>query len=132
DSKNVDPRFPFGFGLSYTSFKYSNLNITQNADTSIIVTFDIKNSGELYGKESAQVYISDLKSSVIRPLKELKGFGKLGLEPGAQKALKISIPKDAFAFYSEEKNQWVIEPGEFEILVGSSSVDIRLRKKIKI
>jgi beta-glucosidase len=132
DSKNVDPRFPFGFGLSYTSFKYSNLKVTQNADTSIIVTFDIKNSGELYGKESAQVYISDLKSSVIRPLKELKGFGKLGLEPGAQKALKISIPKDAFAFYSEEKNQWVIEPGEFEILVGSSSVDIRLRKKIKI
>ncbi|MFC2137948.1 glycoside hydrolase family 3 C-terminal domain-containing protein [Bacteroidota bacterium] len=132
DSKNVEPRFPFGYGLSYTTFEYSNLNVIKNNDTTISISVDVKNTGDKYGKEIVQVYISDLESSVERPVKELKGFGKIGLNPDQQEKLEILIPKNAFSFFSEKQSKWVIEPGEFEILVGSSSRDIRLTEKIEL
>ena len=132
DIKNVEPQFPFGFGLSYTSFEYSNLNVVKNNDTTLSVTLDIKNTGDKYGKEIVQVYISDIKSSIERPVKELKGFGKIGLNPDQKDKIEISIPKSAFSFFDEEKGKWVIEPGEFKILVGSSSQDIKLSDKITI
>lgn len=131
DSNHIKPQFPFGFGLSYTSFEYTNLEVIQNEDTSLIVNLDIENTGGRDGKEIAQVYISDLKSSVERPEKELKGFGKIGIKPGEKERLTISIPKEAFSFFSEAQGKWIIEAGEFKILVGSSSQDIRLAKRIE-
>lgn len=132
DTKKVEPQFPFGFGLSYTTYDYSNCEVIQNADTSCAVKVSITNTGKLYGKESVQVYVSDLKCSVERPMKELKGFGKIGLNAGEEGQLEISIPKEAFSFFSEEQGKWVIEAGEFEILVGASSRDIKFSKKIII
>ncbi|MEJ2544940.1 MAG: glycoside hydrolase family 3 C-terminal domain-containing protein, partial [Calditrichaceae bacterium] len=132
DTKKVEPQFPFGFGLSYTTFDYSDCDIIQNADTTYTVKVSIKNTGKLYGKESVQVYVSDLESSVERPVKELKGFGKIGLNAGEEGQVEITVPKTAFSFFSEEKGKWIIEPGEFEILVGASSRDIKFIKKIKI
>jgi beta-glucosidase len=132
DTKKVEPQFPFGFGLSYTTFDYSNIEITQNEDTTFTIKISVKNTGNIYGKESVQVYVSDLESSVDRPVKELKGFAKIALNPGEEGQLEISLSKEAFSFFSEAKGKWIIEPGEFEILVGASSKDIQLTKKIKI
>ena len=132
DTKKVEPQFPFGFGLSYTTFDYSGCEVRQNADSSCTVKINIKNTGKVYGKESVQVYVSDLESSVERPVKELKGFGKIGLNAGEEGQVEITIPKAAFLFFSEEKGKWVIEPGEFELLVGSSSRDIKFVRKFRL
>ena len=132
DTKKVEPQFPFGFGLSYTTFDYSGCEVIQNADSSCTVKINIKNTGKVYGKESVQVYVSDLESSEERPVKELKGFGKIGLNAGEEGQVEITIPKAAFLFFSEEKGKWVIEPGEFELLVGSSSRDIKFVRKFRL
>ncbi len=135
DTKNVEPMFPFGYGLSYTTFEYANLNLppafrTDHGEFSI--SFEIKNNGKRVGKEIAQVYIRDMESSVERPFKELKGFGKVSLKPGESKKVIIKLNKRAFQFYDPEKMQWVAEPGKFEILVGSSSRDIRLKGEMEL
>ncbi len=101
-----------------------------NADKGITVSFDIKNTGKVKGKEVAEIYVSDPVSSLPRPPRELKGFGKVELEPGQSKTISIALGKDAFSFYDPGKNGWVAEPGEFDILVGSSSRDIRLKQKV--
>ena len=132
DTKDVDPQFSFGFGLSYTSFGYSNLEVIQHEDSTLTVRLDVKNTGDTYGKEIVQIYVSDKECSIDRPVKELKGFGKVGLKPGEKKTLEIAIPKEAFAFFSEPEHRWIIEPGEFNILVGASSRDIRLKETIRI
>ncbi len=134
DTKNMDVLFPFGYGLSYTSFEYNNIVVQNNLheNSNVMVEFEIKNTGLVSGKEVAQVYVADKNASVLRPVKELKGFKKVKLEPGESKKLVISLDTRAFSFYDVEKQQWVIETGEFEILVGSSSRNIMLNKRITI
>ena len=126
DAKNIEPLFPFGHGLSYTNFEYSNLKLIKGKTGELSVQFDIKNTGKRDGAEAAQLYVQDLKSSLSRPLKELKGFEKVFLKSGEKKNISIQLKQDAFAFYDPTKSSWIAEKGDFKILVGSSSRDIRL------
>jgi beta-glucosidase len=135
DTKNVEPMFPFGYGLSYTRFEYANLKLPSEIkmnDKEIMVSFEIKNTGKREGKEIAQVYIRDVESSLERPYKELKGFGKVDIKPGKTKKLTVKLDKRAFQFYDPEEMQWIAEPGKFEILIGSSSKDIWLKGETEL
>lgn len=129
DTKNIEPQFPFGHGLSYTDFKYSNLKL--NKGKNLTVTFTIENSGNFDGAETAQIYIEDIKSSLPRPAKELKGFQKVFLKAGERKTISIQLKPDAFAFYDPQKG-WIAEMGDFKILVGSSSRDFRLTSDYRL
>ena len=132
DTRKIEPQFPFGFGLSYTSFKYSNLRISStelSKDESLDVLVDISNTGKRKGKEIVQLYIKDLESSLIRPEKELKGFEKISLSPGETKTVKFTIGSSQLAFYDDEIHDWRIEPGVFEVLISKSSRDIELTSK---
>jgi len=132
DTRKIEPQFPFGFGLSYTSFKYSNLRISStelSKDESLDVLVDITNSGKREGKEVVQLYIKDLECSLIRPEKELKGFEKISLNPGETKTVKFTIDSSQLAFYDDEIHDWRIESGIFEVLIGKSSRDIELTGK---
>jgi beta-glucosidase len=132
DTKNVEPLFPFGFGLSYTTFSYQNLKITP-ASTSLIgdqkvtVTFTVKNSGNRDGAEVAQVYLHEVASKVDRPYKELKGFDKVFLKTGETKTVTVELDSRAFSYYDVNQKGWVADRGSFEVLVGASSKDIRLK-----
>ncbi|MNW46644.1 Thermostable beta-glucosidase B [compost metagenome] len=135
DKKNLEPLFPFGYGLSYTNFEYSNLKVSRKEmkDTeSVTVTVDVKNAGESAGKEIVQLYVKDVASSVIRPEKELKGFEKIELQPGEVKTVSFLLNKRAFAYYNVELKDWHVETGDFEILIGKSSKDIALRETISV
>ena len=131
DKKEITPLFPFGHGLSYTSFAYSALEVAKKvkAGEKVEVSLVVTNTGKLAGKEVVQLYVSDLQSSLPRPPKELKGFAKLALKPGESGTVSFSLDERALAFYDPHKKAWVAEPGEFELLVGSSSRDIRLKAK---
>ena len=134
DRKKLPVQYPFGYGLSYTDFKYSNLDFsstTLKSGEELIVSFDVKNTGDVEGKEVVQVYVKDIESTVERPEKELKGFSKINLSPGEQKKVSIKLNKRAFSYYCEKNCDFVVESGEFNILVGSSSRDIRLNDTIK-
>lgn len=128
DTKQIEPLFPFGHGLSYTTFEYSNLKLTPGHDEKEVVNieFDLKNTGQREGAEATQIYVHDVASSLPRPEKELKGFTKTSLKPGETKRISTPLGRSAFAFYDPDKKAWVAESGEFKILVGSSSRDIRL------
>lgn len=133
DKKNIEPLFPFGYGLSYTTFEYSDLNISKKEilDTeTVTVSVKVKNTGDMAGKEVVQLYVRDVESSVIRPEKELKGFEKLELKAGEEKTVTFELDKRAFAYYNVDIKDWYVETGEFEILIGKSSRDIVLRDKI--
>lgn len=134
DSYDVDVLFPFGHGLSYTDFEYNNISISNNLDNDneVKVEFEIKNIGTISGKEIAQIYVVDKESTIPRPKKELKGFRKISLSQGESKKIEILLDRRAFSYYDVDKKKWLVEPGEFEILVGSSSKDIRLRKVLTI
>lgn len=133
DTKNVEPLFPFGFGLSYTKFEYSNLRLVPGTkDGMLTAEFDIKNSGARDGAEVAQLYVQDLKPRLPRPVKELKGFGKVFLKAGEMKTVSIALDRNAFAFYDPAQKGWASEKGEFKILVGSSSRDIRLEGSTRL
>ena len=135
DTKNIKPLFSFGHGLSYTTFEYGKVHAdkTQMAqDGKITFTVSIKNTGKREGAEVAQLYISDLKSSVPRPVKELKGFEKINLKPGDQKEVSFTIDKSALSFFDAATHQWLAEPGEFEALVGASSSDIKTKMKFTL
>ncbi|AQW98656.1 glycoside hydrolase family 3 C-terminal domain-containing protein [Elizabethkingia anophelis] len=135
DTKNIKPLFSFGHGLSYTTFEYGKVHAdkTQMAqDGKITFTVSIKNTGKREGAEVVQLYISDLKSSVPRPVKELKGFEKINLKPGEQKEVSFTIDKSALSFFDAATHQWVAEPGEFEALVGASSSDIKTKVKFTL
>ena len=127
DRYNIEPHFPFGHGLSYTRFVYSNLKIENMQNSNFIVHADIENTGQRNGAEIVQVYVHDTACSEERPVKELKGFSRVMLSPGEKKTITIELKHDAFAFYDTRQKQWVVEPGEFEIMLGSSSRDIRLK-----
>ena len=130
DKAKSKPAFPFGYGLSYTTFKYSNLSVTpQSADLSspVVVTFDVTNSGSREGAEVAEVYVGDTHARVPRPVKELKGFSKVMLKPGETRHVQVSLDRRAFSYYDVEKKDWAAAPGEFSILVGGSSDNTPLR-----
>ena len=129
DTKDIEPEFPFGFGLSYTTFEYSNLQLVPGGTNGSVVTakFDIANTGSRAGAEVAELYLHQDRPSLPRPIKELKGFTKVLLKPGEKRTVAIPLDQRAFAFYDASKASWVAEADNFEILVGSSSRDIRLR-----
>ena len=128
DTKKITPLFPFGHGLSYTKFEYSNLNLKKSGNK-IVANFEVKNIGKDDGAEVTQLYIRDLESQEIRPLKELRNFEKVFLHAGEKKEIKFNISTDDLAYFSESKNEWIVERGDYEVLIGSSSADIRLKKK---
>jgi beta-glucosidase len=133
DAKEIAPLFPFGFGLSYTSFEYSDITLDKKEvdDEDILtVRVNVRNIGDVYGKEIVQLYVRDVESSMIRPIKELKGFEKVGLQPKEQKTVVFKLDKRAFAYYDVELKDWVVESGNFEILIGRSSKDIPLKENV--
>ena len=128
-------RFPFGYGLSYTNFSYSDLVISAseiNDDQTLTVSCNITNTGNRAGMETVQLYVGDKESSVIRPVKELKGFEKVSLRPGETKKVFFTLDKRAFAYYETSINDWFVEYGEFEIMIGASSRDIRLSGSVYV
>ncbi|HEY4390854.1 MAG TPA: glycoside hydrolase family 3 C-terminal domain-containing protein [Paenibacillus sp.] len=135
DTKEVKPLFPFGHGLSYTTFEYSNIVIDRKAikDTeSVNVQLTIRNTGSRTGKEIVQLYVRETESAVMRPAKELKGFTKVELQPGEEKTITFTLDKRSFAYYNVALKDWHVESGEFEILIGRSSEDIVLRDTMSV
>ena len=135
DTKGLPVVYPFGYGLSYTTFNYSNLNTDKKtydqADT-IQATFTLTNTGDREGAEVAQLYVSDPVCSVMRPVKELKGFKKVFLKPGESRRITLDIPVSSLAFYSEAQSQIVVEPGEFILQLGASASDIKQRISVEV
>ncbi|MEH7120472.1 glycoside hydrolase family 3 C-terminal domain-containing protein [Neobacillus vireti] len=127
DTKEVKPLFPFGYGLSYTNFEYSNFSLSKKKmkDTeTLTVSVNVKNIGLEAGKEIVQLYVRDIESSVIKPEKELRGFDKVFLQPGEEKTVTFELNKRAFAYYNVSLKDWMVESGEYEILIGKSSQEI--------
>ena len=132
DKTGVKPLFPFGFGLSYSTFEYSGLTLEKTGNNEVKVAFNVKNTGRVEAKEAAQVYVTDVKSTVKRPLKELKGFEKVTLKPGETKRVELTLDKDAFAYYDVMQERFVVEPGTFTISVGGSSANLPLKQDIEL
>jgi beta-glucosidase len=135
DEKEMPVLFPFGYGLSYTSFAYSNARVSaatfKDVD-GLTVSVAVTNTGKVKGKETVQVYVHDQKSGLVRPQKELKGFAKVELQPGETKTVSIPLDFRAFAFYHPAYRQWITEDGEFDILIGASSADLRARLTVTL
>ena len=128
DREQIKPLFCFGHGLSYTTFEYGKVTAEgrqMGPDGTITVSVPVKNTGSRAGAEIVQLYVSDLKSSLPRPVKELKGFRKITLQPGQEQMVSFTIDRKALSFYDDTKQDWVAEPGTFEVLVGASACDIR-------
>jgi beta-glucosidase len=128
DAKQMPVLFPFGYGLSYTTFEYSNPQVSAQSckDTDgVTVTVDVTNTGDVAGKEIVQVYVHDHEAGLVRPEKELKGFAKVELQPGETKTISIHLDFRAFAYYHPEYKQWITEDGEFDLLIAASAADIR-------
>ncbi len=135
DTAEKEVAFPFGFGLSYTTFEYSDLKVSADSikDTdTVTVSFKVKNTGDVDGAEVAQLYVNDVESTIYRPVKELKGFKKVFLKAGEEKEVEIVLDKRAFAYYNVNLGDWHVESGEFKILVGASSRDIKLETSINV
>lgn len=135
DKKKMDVLFPFGYGLSYTTFAYSNLKVDKESikDTdTMTVSVDVTNTGKMAGKEVVQLYVADKESTVIRPVKELRDFAKVELAPGETKTVSFTLGKRAFAYYSVKLHDWHVETGEFDIMIGQSSRDIVLTKTVTV
>ena len=133
DTKNVEPQFPFGFGLSYTKFEYSDLKVTPlmlakgAGHSGAVVSLTVQNTGKRAGAEIVQLYVHDGHSTIDRPAHELKGFKRVELKPGESQTVGFTLGRDALSYWSPDKKAWVAEPGTFEIQVGASSRDIRLK-----
>ena len=122
---NATPAFPFGFGLSYTTFTLSDLRLAQDTivtDGSVMATVDITNTGEVAGEEVVQLYVSARNSKVERAPKELKAFTKVALAPGETRTVRLAVPAASLAYY-DEKNGWIVESGDYEVIVGRHSLD---------
>lgn len=125
--------FPFGFGLSYSTFEYSALKCSAiSPEGNFTVTFTIKNTSNVYGREVAQIYISDDEVSLPRAQRELKGFKKVALGPGESKIAEVHLDRDALGFYDERRGEWVSEKGIFSVFVGASSEEIKLKESIEL
>lgn len=130
-----EPLFPFGHGLSYTSFKYSKMAISSETiteDGKVTISVNVKNTGKREGDEVVQLYIHDVVCSVVRPIKELRAFERITLKPGENKTVTMTVPGEKLSFYDEKTHRFVVEPGTFDALVGSSSSDIRLQGKFDV
>ncbi|WP_333660965.1 glycoside hydrolase family 3 C-terminal domain-containing protein [Chishuiella changwenlii] len=135
DTKKIKPLFSFGHGLSYTTFEFGKVKAdktTISQNDKITFTFTVKNVGKVAGAEVAQLYITDVKSSVLRPTKELKGFEKVYLKPGEEKEVKITVDKAALSYFDADKHAWVAEPGDFEALIGNASDNIKTKIKFTL
>jgi beta-glucosidase len=135
DAREIPVLFPFGYGLSYTTFAYSNPKVSAasfNDVDGLTVSVDVTNTGKVAGKEVVQVYVHDYKSRLVRPPKELKGFDKVELKPGETKTVTLELDLRAFAYYHPGYNQWITEDGEFDILIGASSNDIRFIQTVTL
>ncbi|WFA83443.1 beta-glucosidase [Paenibacillus amylolyticus] len=135
DKKELEPLFPFGYGLSYTTFEYADLKVDRTELTDqdeVNVQVRVTNTGDRAGKEIVQLYVSDIESTVIRPVRELKGFAKVALEPGESKVVSFTLNKRSFAYYNVDMKDWHVETGEFEIQVGSSSRDIHVYTRVNV
>ncbi len=130
DANDIAPLFPFGHGLSYTTFEYESINV-DSGENSAKVRVTVKNTGSRAGAEVVQVYVRDVESSVPRPPKELKGFAKVFLEPGRSQTVTVELDSRSFAFYDVDGGTWMAEAGDYEILVGASATDIRLQETIR-
>lgn len=131
EKQQIEPLFAFGHGLSYTSFDYSGFKASCRGGK-VKASVRVKNTGDVAGAEVVQLYVSDVEASVDRPLKELKGFEKVWLEPGQEKVVSFELDRRALSFYDVQTSSWVAEPGEFRILVGASSADIRSEASVKL
>ena len=135
ETKKMDVLFPFGHGLSYTNFEYSNITISddhiKDTDT-VTVTVDVTNTGDVFGKEVVQLYVSPKNNKIIRPVKELKGFEKIALEPGETKTVSFILNKRSFAYWNMEIHDWHVESGKYDILIGKSVSDIVLSREISV
>jgi beta-glucosidase len=132
---NGKPLFPFGHGLSYTNFSYSKLRIANKkvaTNGKLTISVDIKNTGKVAGDEVVQLYVHDVVASVKRPTKELRGFERITLKPGETKTVTMTVPVEKLSFYDEKTHGFIVEPGMFDIMIGSSSEDIRLQDKIEV
>jgi len=135
DEKKIEPRFPFGFGLSYTTFEYSGLTLaaTQLAvGTPVQASVMIKNTGQVAGTEVVELYVSEEQPKVPRPVRELKGFQRVALQPGESKTISLSVAPESFAYYDEASHGWQTDAGAFDIEVGASSRDIRLKQQVTL
>ena len=135
DTAKKDVLFPFGYGMSYTTFEYSDVKLSADSikDTdTVTVSFKIRNTGAVAGAEVAEVYVKDTESTIFRPEKELKGFTKVFLEAGEEKEVSVTLDKRSFAFYNVNIHDWQVETGAFDILVGASSRDIKLTATVNV
>jgi len=134
EHNGVKPRYPFGYGLSYTTFKYENLSIKPQpgSDALYTVSFDVKNTGDRAGADVAQVYVTDGHSKIERPAKELKGFAKVSLKPGETQRVSVTLDARSFAYYDPAAKRWTITPGDFGVSVGRSSQEIVLKGTVAV
>ncbi|MDX8045625.1 glycoside hydrolase family 3 C-terminal domain-containing protein [Gracilibacillus sp. S3-1-1] len=135
DTKQIEPLFPFGYGLSYTTFDYSNLQVAERTITDqeeLEVSVTVKNTGKVAGKEVVQLYVKDVISNVNRPEKELKSFTKVALEPGQEENVTFTLDKRSFAYYNVDLADWYVESGEFVIMIGKSSQEIVLEETVTV
>jgi beta-glucosidase len=129
DKRKLEPLFPFGFGLSYTAFEYGGLRLSKakvKKGETVEVSLQVRNSGARAGAEVVQLYVRDVDASLDRPEKELKGFRRVMLQPGETQTAAFTLDRSALSFFDPAKNDWVAEPGAFQVLVGASSREIRL------
>ncbi len=133
DKSTTKPLFPFGYGLSYTTFAYKNLMVsTPSSDQQVNVTFDITNTGSRAGADVAELYVGDRHAAVPRPVKELKGFARVNLAPGETKTVTIKLDRRSFSYYDVEKKTWKVAPGDFDLFVARSAVDVALTGKVTL
>ncbi len=135
DKKKMEVLFPFGYGLSYTTFKYTNLKLStsriKDTDT-LVVSVDVTNTGSVFGKETVLLYVADQESTVIRPVKELRGFDKISLSPGETKMVVFCLNKRAFAYYNTDISDWYVESGAFDIIIAKSAAEPVLTKTVHV
>lgn len=132
DRSGKEPFYPFGYGLSYSTFGYSNVSAEKIGEHQVKVSFDVTNTGRMDASEVAQVYVHDIESSVPRPLKELKGYEKVFLKKGETQRFSVMLNEDAFSYYDMNQHRFVVEKGKFEILVGPASNQLPLKTTVEL